>query len=85
MRRRRYPGVNWTGSLKNSICGCTALFCCYLSTTVTQLLFVLIKHGVARFAPFLVPFLLVLTILCSQDTYICCFFHIRKRMEKYGK
>ena len=52
-------------------CACTVLFYCYLSTTVAQLLFGVIKHAVAHFAPFLAPFLLVLTILCFQDTKIC--------------
>ena len=52
-------------------CACAVLFSPYLSTTVALLLFDVIKHAVAHFAPFLIPFLLVLTILCFQDNKIC--------------
>ena len=38
---------------------------------IAQLLFDFIKHAVAHFGPFRAPFLLVLTILCFQDTRIC--------------
>ena len=55
------------------------LFSCYLSKTVTRLLFDFIKHAVANCAPF------SCTLSCFQDTNICCFFHIRKHMEKYRK
>ena len=70
-------------------CTCAVLFFCYLSTTVTQLLFDFIKHAVAHFDPFLVPFLLVSAILCFQDTQICLFFPYKKNiwrcMEKKHK
>ena len=56
--------------MQNRDYACAMLFFCYLSTTVAQLLFDFTKHAVAHFAPILASCLLVLTILCFQDTEI---------------
>ena len=40
--------------------------------------FYIIKHTVAHFAPLPAPFLLVLAIICFQDSKICWSFHIGK-------
>ena len=61
-------------------CTCAVLFFFHLSTTVAQLLFDFIKHAVAHCAPFLAPFLLVLTILCFQDIKICSFLPYKKNI-----
>ena len=60
---------------------------CSLLTTVTKLTVEFIKHVAAHFAAFIAPFLLVLTILCFQDTvlaFLFCFF-FKKSDEKYEK
>ena len=57
--------------LKNRDYACTASFSCYLSLTVTQLLFDFINHAVAHFGPFHAPFLLVLAFCIFKDTKIC--------------
>ena len=50
----------------------------YLSTTVAQLLFDVMKHAVAHFAPFLAPFLLALVFCVFKIIKFVDFFHIRK-------
>ena len=56
------------------------MFSCYLSTTLTQLLCDIIKHEVAYFPAFLVPFRLVLRNLCFEDTKIFDILYIRKHV-----
>ena len=58
-------------SVQNTDCACGVLFFCCLPSTVPRLLLDFIKQAAAHFAPFLAPFLLVLTILCFQDAKIC--------------
>ena len=74
---------------KSRDCTCAVLFFCYLSTTLTQLLFHFTKRAVAHCAAFLAPFLLLLAILCFQDTTIADFFPCKKNiwrsMEKKHK